>query len=68
MDRNDQEIVRGLMREMWHTLHRRTPQTAPDCDARLNMMSERIATLTAECSMPEIMAISASARARSTER
>lgn len=60
MDQNDQEIVRGLMREMRRTLERRTLETAPDCDARLGMMSERVATLTAELSLPEILALSAS--------
>lgn len=52
--------VKALMGEMWKVLARRTEQNAPDCDNRFALLSGRIGTLTAEMSVPDIMALSAS--------
>jgi len=59
MDRDAE--VRALMAEMRATLKRSTPFLRVDTDARMGLLSERVATLTAEMSLPEIMALSAMA-------
>lgn len=55
-----EEMIRACLADMREALRNATPQTQVDADYRMGFLSERMATLTMEMSLPEIMALSAS--------